>query len=265
MRIAAVQLPARFAPGDPSWDRLHSRLRTETIDLLILNELPLGEWSVDTEDYDPTIARDLHQTYETLLGRLAELPVGAVLTTRAILGRHRLVNQAVFITGTGVVPLHCKHIFPQEPGFFEQSWFEMPRPQFKTSDFHGLHIGVLICTELMFSELARGYGHAGAHLIAVPRASENIENWVVAARMAALASGCYVASSNRHGVGANGLRFGGGGFIVAPGGEVLAMTSEDSPVVVAEIDLELVRTRQSDYPCYLDPDFLRLSRRGGSQ
>lgn len=266
MRIAAVQLPARFSPDSPSWDELHSRLRMETIDLLILNELPLGEWLADREHYDPDAARDLHRTYETLLGRFAELPVGGVLTTHSLIGRHRLVNQAVLIAGTEVVPLHYKHIFPQEPGFFEQNWFETPAcPKFETSDFYGLHIGVLICTELMFSELARGYGGAGAHVIAVPRASENIENWLVAARMAALASGCYVVSSNRYGVGANGLRFGGGGFIVAPGGEVLAVTSEDSPVAAAEIDLELVRTRQSDYPCYLDPDFLRLSLRRFSQ
>jgi len=70
-------------------------------------------------------------------------------------------------------------------------------------------------------------------------------------RMAAIVSGCYVLSSNRSGTDARGQAFGGCGWIIDPAGELVAQTSPDDPVVSHEIDLELVRRAQREYPCYV--------------
>lgn len=69
---------------------------------------------------------------------------------------------------------------------------------FDVLEYRGQRLGVLLCTELMFTEWARHYRRQGAHVIAVPRASGmSMRKWHTAAAMAAIVSGCYVLSSNR--------------------------------------------------------------------
>jgi predicted amidohydrolase len=46
-------------------------------------------------------------------------------------------------------------------------------------------------------------------------------------------------------------QFGGEGFVYAPTGELIAQTSAVDPVAIVEIDLELVKEAQADYPCYV--------------
>jgi len=108
----------------------------------------------------------------------------------------------------------------------------------------------------MFTEWARYYGKAGAHLIVVPRATstpKRVDKFHVAMQMAAIVSGCYVASSNRVGEAViGGFIFGGRGRIYAPGGELLATTSTEEPVVWVDIDLHRVERAKSDYPVYIE-------------
>ena len=113
---------------------------------------------------------------------------------------------------------------------------------------------MLLCTELMFNEWARHYRRRGAHVIVVPRASAaSVANWHVAARMAAIVSGCYVLSSNRvssqlERCNAEPL-FGGVGFAYSPTGELLHETSAELPFAVVQIELDRVRHAQRNYPC----------------
>ncbi len=69
--------------------------------------------------------------------------------------------------------------------------------------------------------------------------------------MAAIVSGCYVASSNRAGE-EGGVTFGGLGWIVDPSGVVIAETSADAPVVAADIYRSVVAHAKREYPCYVE-------------
>jgi predicted amidohydrolase len=148
--------------------------------------------------------------------------------------------------------LHQKHYFPQESGFYEESWFETKRTGFEVSRIEKLGVGVLLCTEIMFNERARELGRAGADLIVTPRATGmNIHRWMVAGAMAAIVSGCYVASANRVGQAYDSPQFGGGGFVFSPTGELLAQTSVVHPVVSVDLDLLMTRRQKALYPCYV--------------
>jgi N-carbamoylputrescine amidase len=105
----------------------------------------------------------------------------------------------------------------------------------------------------MFNEHARHYGRLGAHVLLVPRAvgAASLERWLVAARMAAIVAGSYVATSNRGGTDDRGQEFGGGGWIIDPGGSLVARTTAHTPVVVHEIDLAWVERARDEYPCYV--------------
>jgi N-carbamoylputrescine amidase len=70
--------------------------------------------------------------------------------------------------------------------------------------------------------------------------------------MAAIASGCYVLSSNRVSRAVSSEpRFGGRGFAYSPTGELLGETSGTVPSICVEIDKALVAEAQRNYPCYV--------------
>ncbi|MBW3577981.1 MAG: carbon-nitrogen hydrolase family protein [Actinobacteria bacterium] len=108
---------------------------------------------------------------------------------------------------------------------------------------------MLLCTELWFTEHARSYARQGVELLAVPRATErgSLEQWTVAGRAAALLSGAFCVSSNRAGSTA-GIDWAGGGFIIDPHGEVLALTTDVQPAVTCDIDLTAAARAKSTYP-----------------
>jgi len=119
-------------------------------------------------------------------------------------------------------------------------------------EIDGLRIGVLLCTELMFTERARAYGKAGAHLIAAPRASgRSLALWKTAGAMAAIASGCYVVSSNRTGSSSGGPAFGGGAHAFAPDGSLLSESDEKHSVVVFDLCTAVADAQKSRYPVYV--------------
>jgi len=119
-------------------------------------------------------------------------------------------------------------------------------------------VGFQICTELLFTEPAREIGRRGAqspareigrrgaHLIAAPRATGGHRRWQMAACMAAVMSGCFVASANRRSD--DNAAFAGGSWLVSPEGEILGETSADMPYLTVEIDLEEANRAKDTYP-----------------
>lgn len=214
--------------------------------------MPFGPWLASEAEFDSGRAAGSVEAHEKAL---AELSRGsrAVLGSRPVRGKQKLCNEA-FLLADGVYhPIHHKHYFPQEAGFFEETWFAPDRPGFDIVEYRGVRIGVLLCTELMFTEWARHYRRMGAHVIVNPRASgRTMRHWDAAARMAAVISGCYVLSSNRVSPRDDSWPyFGGHGFIYSPLGELLDETTRATPVVSVNIDLGLVAEAQHSYPCYV--------------
>lgn len=183
------------------------------------------------------------------LGRLSYATFGSI----PVAANGTLANEAFLVSAGSYAPVHHKHYFPQEDGWYEQDWFAPSRSGFDVIDHGELRIGALLCTELFFSEWARHYRRLGANLIVTPRAAGSLNRkWRTAGAMAAIVSGCYVLSSNRS---ENPQRprglFGGEGFVYAPSGKLIATTSAVNPIAIVDIDLGLVATAQRAYPCYV--------------
>jgi N-carbamoylputrescine amidase len=205
--------------------------------------MPFGSWIAAGSAFDEGRWNESVDAHERGMPHLRELGAAVVAGTRPRRIGSLRVNEA-FI---GDEPVHTKQYFPDEEGFYEARWFDAGEQHFRIASAGGLRCGFLICTELMFNEHARHYGRAGAQVILVPRATgRSLDRWLVAMRMAAIVSGCYVASSNR-----SGGMFGGGGWIIDPSGSLVAATSEKEPVAFHDIDTELVARAQRDYPCYV--------------
>jgi N-carbamoylputrescine amidase len=124
--------------------------------------------------------------------------------------------------------MHDKSYLPDEPGFWEASWYGPGEGEYAVVDVGGARTGVLVCTEMWFLEHARGLGRAGAQLIATPRCTpvETLDKWLAGGRTCAVVSGAWSLSSN-----SAEPEHGGLGWVIDPEGDVVAVTSSERPRV----------------------------------
>lgn len=254
IKVGVCETQPEMVPASESWKRLVGHVREAELDLFLINEMPFGPWIAAGQAFEQETWRSACEVHEEGISRLRELGAPAVMGSRAREVDKRRLNEAfVWTAENGYRAVHTKQYFPDEPGYYEARWFERGERHFRLGEAGPARVGFLICTEVMFNEHARHYGRKGAHVIAVPRAvgRASLARWLVAMRMAAIVSGCYVMSSNRGGVDSKGQEFGGRGWIVDPNGDLVAQTSPASPLVTYTIDLDFVSVAQMEYPCYV--------------
>ncbi len=252
MRIAFVEWPDALSTTDARWHELKESVNAVRADILVTNELPFGHWLADSAVFSEAEARISLRAHEKGLEELIALALPAVISSRPVWSGKRLANEAFVLESGAVRPLHRKQYFPNEPGWFESEWYFADGSGFGVAEILGIKVGVLLCTEAMFNERARGYGKQEASLVVIPRASGvDIETWKIAGAMGSLVSGAYVVSSNRAGRSKGGTRFGGGGFAYAPHGQLLTVTTQANPVQAFELDPKMPALAQRAYPCYV--------------
>src|SRR5258706_7615340 len=234
MRVTVCEMPDNRKAFEIAWEELIAYVRKQKSDLVLLPELPFYPWIGTTSQFDAQVWQVAQEAHEAMMQRLTELAPSVVLGTHPLIEGGLRLNRGFYWTSTGGYHgVHDKYYLPNEEGFYERCWFDRGRRDFTLARVQDMAIGFLICSELMFNEWARYYGRQGANIIAVPRATGGHERWVVAARMAAIASGAFVISSNR----AEDQVFGGRGLVVGPDGDVLASTSRQAPFATVAIDL----------------------------
>jgi len=255
MKVGVCELPSELEADTPVWKELRRRVEAEKPDLFLLNEMPFGPWVAAAPELDDSQWQAARRAHEEGVAHLEELGVPVVCSSRARELEGKRVNEAfVWTASDGAVGAHTKQFFPDEEGYYEARWFEGGARHFNVVRAGALRVGFLLCTELMFNEHARHYGRNGAQLILAPRAvgKGSLGRWLVAMRMAAIVSGCYVLTSNRSGEDSNGQLFGGRGWVIDPEGDLVAQTSKSTPVVFHEIDTDFVARAQKEYPCYVE-------------
>ncbi|MEP7075101.1 MAG: carbon-nitrogen hydrolase family protein [Acidobacteriota bacterium] len=261
LKIAFVEWPEALSTDNEQWADVKNSVAAAAPDILVTNELPFGPWLAEGPTFSEDEACESLRAHEKGSKGLVDLGVPAIISSRPVWNGKRLANEA-FVVENGVSrTLHRKQHFPNEHGWFETEWYAGDSSGFEVADILGIKVGVLLCTEAMFNERARAYGKQKASLLVIPRATGiDKKSWRIAGAMASLVSGAYIVSSNRVGRSRGGLRFGGGGFAYAPHGRLTALTDPANPVRTFELDPEVSRLAQREYPCYV-PELERHSHR----
>jgi N-carbamoylputrescine amidase len=245
MKVTVCELPDDRKAFATAWEELVAYVRKQQSDLVLLPELPFSSWFARTPQFDAQIWQKALAEHEVMMNSLSVLAPAIVLGTHLVLEEQRHLNRGFAWTSTeGYKGIHDKYYLPNEEDFYERCWFDRNRRDFTLAHILDMAIGFLICTEVMFNEWARYYGKQGANIIAVPRASLDHERWLVAPRMAAIASGAFVISSNR----VDDHFFAGRGLVIGPNGDLLASTSRQNPFVTVDIDLAESAQAQKTYP-----------------
>ena len=145
-------------------------------------------------------------------------------------------NSGVFINPKGKVETYQKvHLFDREKLFFESG-----QSSYKTYPVEGAKIGMMVCFDWIYPEVARVLALQGAHVICHP--SNLVLPWCKEAmKTRAIENGLFTVTANRIGTEKRGnisITFTGKSQIINPKGEVLVSTGERSETLkVAEIDV----------------------------
>ena len=245
MKVTVCELPDDRKAFAHAWEELVAHVKQQGSELVLLPELPFSSWFRRTPEFNNQVWRRAEDEHNEMMNRLPELAPATVLATHPLTEQQRHLNRGfVWTAAEGYRGVHDKYYLPDEEDFYERHWFDRNQQDFTPVHIQDMTIGFLICTEVMFNEWARHYGKQGANIIAVPRASTPHERWLIAPRMAAIASGAFVISSNR----VDETLFAGRGLVVNPDGEVLATTSRQTPFGTLDIDLAASAQAQKTYP-----------------
>ena len=152
-----------------------------------------------------------------------------------------------------------KHHIPHcLPGFWEKFYFRPGNGGYPVFETRFGRIGVYICYDRHFPEGARCLGLNGAEIVFNPSAtvaglSEYL--WKLEQPAHAAANGYFLGAINRVGTEApwNIGEFYGQSYVVDPRGQFLATASRDQDeVLIADIDLDLIRTVRDTWQFYRD-------------
>ena len=250
VRATVCQLRTGPAALEEDWAGLVAHVSAEQSDLVVLPEMCFAPWFAAERPSDDGPWQDSVRTHDRWLPRLAELRA-AVIASRPVERAEGRRNEAYAAEAGGELRrLHDKSYLPDEPGFWEASWYARGDGGHAVSTVGGLRVGVLVCTELWFLEHARALGQAGAHVVATPRCTpvETLDKWLAGGRTCAVVSGAWSLSSN-----SGEPEHGGLGWAVDPEGEVVATTSAERPCATVDIDVPAVEAAKASYPRYV-PD-----------
>jgi predicted amidohydrolase len=249
MRVTVCELPHEPQALAAAWAGLCHHTSRHRSELVLLPEFALVEpvWEepvVDQARWAATLARS-----DTQLTRLPELHAEYVVGTRPASAAGRRFNEGyLWSTSGGLTPLRRKFFLPDEPGSWETRWFDRGDPDFPAFHAGELTFGLNICSEMWALETYGAYAVLGVQVILSPRATAaaTMAKWLAVGVVAAARAGAFSVSSNR--VDPTGA-CGGVGWIISPGGEILASTSPKAPFATIDIDLAASAAARVGYPC----------------
>jgi N-carbamoylputrescine amidase len=253
MKVTVCQIDNRPEKLERSWQALVDHAATMGSDLVLLPEMPFADWLAAEETVDGARWQKAVHEHEQWLARLPELGRNAVVGTRPALYRHRRRNRAFVYYDGRREDIRDKAYLPDEPWYWEASWYEPGPPDFPTFTAAGALAGVQICTEMWFMEHARAYGEAGVQLLCVPRATphESVGKWLAGGRTAGVVAGAFCLSSALWNPPDARANLGGLGWITDPEGNVLATTTPQTPCATVDIDLKEADAAKRSYPRYV--------------
>ncbi|MBY6027970.1 MULTISPECIES: carbon-nitrogen hydrolase family protein [Halomonas] len=149
----------------------------------------------------------------------------------------RLTNSAVLLDDEGhqLACYHKRQLWDREHRYFA------PGDELCVVDTRLGKLGLMICYDNEFPEMARALAQAGAEVILSPTANmvPNADRQQLQIRARAMDNQRFVACINRSGV-EDTLHYCGNSLVAGPDGEVLGRLGNDAAVLVVDLDLERI-------------------------
>ncbi|MEN3010000.1 MAG: nitrilase-related carbon-nitrogen hydrolase [Candidatus Bipolaricaulaceae bacterium] len=263
MRVGYVQFAPEFGEKERNLRRIEELLAGEEADLWVLPELCTTGYQFRNREELEELAEPVPQgpTVRRLLALARQRGCHLVVGIAEAAG-DRFYNSALLLGPQGVLAHYRKiHLFYEEKNLFAPG----DRP-LAVAEVGAARVGLLICYDHLFPEVARTLALLGADLLAHPANLVIPGLGQLTMRVRALENRVFTVTANRIGTEARtgeALRFTGLSQVVAPDGQVLAQAPQDQEEVRAvEIDLHQARnkrlTRLNDVLADRRPEFYRI-------
>jgi len=160
--------------------------------------------------------------------------------------------------GTYLGKYRKNHIPHCAPGFWEKFYFKPGNLGYPVFDTSAGRIGLIICYDRHFPEVARELGIKGAEIVFNPSATvESLSRylWELEQPAHAVANGFWIAASNRVGTEPplSNHKFYGSSYFCSPRGKIIAQASDtDDEVLVADLDLDEIREVRNTWQFFRD-------------
>jgi predicted amidohydrolase len=247
VKITVCEFPDEQEFKERAWAALADYLVAVGPSIVILPEMPFCDWIFVGDAADDGLWRNAMEQHDVMIARLPELACRWIMSSRPVEENGRHFNEAfIWSANDGYRPIRRKWYLPEAPTAQEMLWFNQGDCNFAPVRAGTICIGFQLCSEMMFTEHARDMGFDGAHLVVQPRASGQAARWRIASEMAPIASGCYVASSNRCSFSHD--LFGGSSWVLSPDAHALCQTTKERPFATTEIDLAAAEHAKLHYP-----------------
>lgn len=253
MKVALYQMD--IIPGSPgeNRDKVGNWVKTVVsngeVDTLVLPEMWTTAYTLtDLKNYAED---EKKETFEFLSELAAHHKVNLVAGSIAALEGDKIYNRALVFNRQG----ECIHKYDKMhlvPMLNEHLYLSGGREKSVVFELDGVQVGIIICYDLRFPELARSLALQGAQVLFVlaewPEARHT--HWTHLQIARAIENQMYVVSTNRVGT-YDGVEFCGRSMITNPWGEVLTVGSQDQEETIKlTLNLDEVMEVRKNVPVF---------------
>ncbi len=244
MTISLIQMSINLGKIESNLEKVQRMLLSAAdADIVVLPEL----WSCG---YDYSRLKRHAETTPELLNKLSSLAKENVMHIVAgsmpELQEDKIYNTSYIIDHHGNIQGHYRkiHLFPN---IKEEQHFDAGDMLLPVETVLG-KIGVMLCFDLRFPELARMYSSYETKLVIVPAQwpVERIEHWRLLLRARALENQIFLVGVNCVGR-SKFLSGGGNSLVVDPNGIILAESGNREKVITTDIELGQVNLIRNDF------------------
>jgi predicted amidohydrolase len=241
--VAALQLAATIGDVDANLRRLADLLEQveDDVDLVVAPELANTGYDLDRAAELLPLAESLDGPTATIANELAAQRDATIVVGLLERGDDGLVYDTVLLAQPdGTLDRYRKsHLYPPE-----QAWFTAGDETVTVASSAG-NLGVLICFEHAFPELATALALQGADILVIPSAVPAGYEHLLHLRTRARAQDnqIYAVAANM-----TGEPFAGRSLIADPRGDVIAEADTNEHALVATIDLDAITAERAREP-----------------
>jgi predicted amidohydrolase len=257
LKIALAQFPCHIGNKKYNIKRMAefvNRAKKKDVGIIVFPEMSLTGYT--TRDLSYELAEEVPGTSTGEIERIArkaELYIVHGMPERSLTGKTVLYNTAVLTGPKGYIGKYRKLYLPTHSVFEEKRYYRVgyQTPIFETN-FGKL--GIMICYDLFFPEVARILRLQGATLLICISASPTVRrtSFETLTKARAIENTCFVACANLVGF-ENGLQFWGGSHLISPSGSLIAKAKYDiEDLVFGNIDYQDLASVETFVPTIRD-------------
>jgi predicted amidohydrolase len=235
-------------------EELTIKSKEHSADLVIFPEMCLTGYVLRDQLYELAETIPGPSTEKVInIGRKTGMHIIFGMPTLSEKTKATLYNTAVFVGPEGLIGTYHKMYLPTHSVFEEKRYFRAGYQMTSFSTPVG-NVGLCICYDIFFPEVARLIRLTGAQLLVCISASPSMRRsyfeTLTAAR--ALENTAYLAYVNLVGV-EDGLQFWGGSRLISPTGDIIARAKYDEEdFVLCEVDFRDLKSAEAFIPTLRD-------------